>query len=153
MKKLLILIILCSIRLNSSFAQKPYDAYPVGIVFYLFQERDPGYVAVEVHGLIAASEYQTTIDEWEKIEDGTVWGCYENELSGADGTAIGTGAHNTLDILTGCSKAGIAAKLAADIEVIVDGATYDDWFLPSKNELALLYQNKNKIGGFNYNRY
>jgi hypothetical protein len=59
----------------------------------------------------------------------------------------------TLDILTGCSEAGIAAKLAADYEVTVDGATYDDWFLPSKNELDMLYQNKDTIGGFDYNRY
>ena len=139
MKHLLILIILCSIGLNSSFAQKPYDAYQGGIVFHLFQEGDPGYVVGEVHGLIAATEDQTTIDEWEKIEDRTVWGCYENGLSGADGTAIGTGAQNTLDILTGCSKARIAAKLADDYEVTLDGATYNDWFLLSKNELDILY--------------
>ena len=80
MKHLLILIILCSIGLNSSFAQKPNDAYQGGIVFYLFQEGDPGYVAGEVHGLIAATEDQTTIEEWDEIEDGTVWGCYENNF-------------------------------------------------------------------------
>ena len=131
MKHLLILIILCSIGLNSSFAQKPDDAYQGGIVFYLFQEGDAGYVAGEVHGLIAATEDQTTIEEWDEIEDGTVWGCYENELSGANGTAIGTGAQNTLDILAGCSEDGIAAKLATDYEVIENGVTYDDWFLPS----------------------
>jgi len=66
---------------------------------------------------------------------------------------IGTGAQNTLDILTGCSKVRIAAKLATDYEVIVDGATYYDWFLPSKNELAILYQYKNTIGSFDYNLY
>ena len=148
MKHLLILIILCSIGLNSSFAQKPDDAYQGGIVFYLFQEGDPGYVAGEVHGLIAATEDQTTIEEWDEIEDGTVWGCYENELSGADGTAIGTGAQNTLDILAGCNEDGIAAKLSADYEVTEDGVTYDDWFLPSKDELNELYLNKEVVGGF-----
>jgi hypothetical protein len=153
MKNLLVLIILCSIGLNSSFAQKPDDAYQGGIVFYLFQEGDAGYVAGEVHGLIAATEDQTTIEEWDEIEDGTVWGCYENELSGANGTAIGTGAQNTLDILAGCSEDGIAAKLATDYEVIENGVTYDDWFLPSKDELDILYQNKDTIGGFDYNRY
>ena len=61
---------------------------------------------------------------------------------------IGTGAQNTLDILTGCSKVRIAAKLATDYEVIVDGATYYDWFLPSKNELAILYLNNEAVGGF-----
>ena len=153
MKNLLILIILCSIGLNRSFAQKPDDAHQGGIVFYLFQEGDAGYVAGEVHGLIAATEDQTTIEEWDEIEDGTVWGCYENELSGANGTAIGTGAQNTLDILASCSENGIAAKLATDYEVIENGVTYDDWFLPSKDELDILYQNKDTIGGFDYNRY
>ena len=148
MKKLLILIILCSIGLNSSFAQKLDDAYQGGIVFYLFQEEDAGYVAGEIHGLIAATEDQTTIEEWDEIEDGAVWGCYETELLGIDGTAIGTGAQNTLDILAGCSKNGIPAKLAADYEVIENGVTYDDWFLPSKDELNVIYENQTNIGDF-----
>jgi hypothetical protein len=41
------------------------------------------------------------------------------------------------------------AKNACDnYSVIVDGVTYDDWFLPSKHELALLYINKSAVGGF-----
>jgi|GEM_PF-1921104 len=42
----------------------------------------------------------------------------------------------------------VAAKLCADYEVTVSGVTYDDWYLPSKDELNKLYGNKAAIGGF-----
>ena len=71
------------------------DALQGGIVAYLFQEGDSGYVAGEIHGLIAATEDQSAEAEW---------GCMVTEISGADGTAIGTGAQNTLYILAGCSE-------------------------------------------------
>ncbi len=41
-----------------------------------------------------------------------------------------------------------AKKACEDYSVIVDGVTYDDWFLPSKDTLALLYVNKDKVGSF-----
>ena len=122
----------------------PLEILTKGELYFTYLRMRSGYVAGEVHGLIAATEDQTTIEEWDEIEDGTVWGCYENELSGADGTAIGTGAQNTLDILAGCSEDGIAAKLSADYEVTEDGVTYDDWFLPSKNELNLMYRKQQR---------
>jgi len=117
------------------------DALQGGIVFYLLQEGDSGYVAGEVHGFITTMEDQTT-------EDGAEWGCNGTEISGADGTAVGTGAQNTLDILAGCSEDGIAAKLASDYEVTEDGVIYDDWFLPSKDELKELYFNRLELPSY-----
>jgi len=70
-----------------------------------------------------------------------VWGCMGTPISGADGTAIGTGAQNTLDILSGCTESGIAAKLCADLSL----GGYDDWYLPSKDEINELWINAEAV--------
>ena len=64
-----------------------------GIVAYILQSGDVGYDANVQHGLIAAPTDQGTAE----------WGCNGTMISGADGTAIGTGNQNTADILAGCS--------------------------------------------------
>ena len=69
---------------------------------------------------------------------GAPWGCGGWDwdgggtlISGADGSSIGTGAQNTIDIMNGCSTAGIAARLCGDLEL----GGYSDWYLPSLGEL------------------
>ncbi len=91
------------------------------------------------HGIIAAPSDQGQAP----------WGCSSTVISGADGTAIGTGAQNTIDIMNGCSQAGIAARLCGNL--VLGG--YSDWYLPSKDELNKLYLNKVAIGGFAENAY
>jgi hypothetical protein len=85
-------------------------------------------------GLIAASADNST---------GIEWGCYGTSV-GASGTAIGTGASNTSAILSGCATRPIAASVCSTY----DGGGYDDWFLPSLDELNELYTNQVAIGGF-----
>ncbi|MCP3908486.1 MAG: DUF1566 domain-containing protein, partial [Oceanicoccus sp.] len=63
--------------------------------------------------------------------------------------AVWTGDQNTSDILAGCSDAGTAAALADAYTL----GGYNDWFLPSKEELDLLYRQKDVVGGFNTNVY
>ncbi len=113
------------------------DSYQGGKVAYILQPTDPGYVAGETHGLIAAPSDQSS-------SSGAVWGCYMTTISGADGTAIGTGNQNTIDIMAGCSTAGIAARLCGDL--VLGG--YSDWYLPSKDELEKICLNRAAIGGF-----
>jgi len=62
------------------------------------------------------------------------------------GTAIGTGRANT-DAIIAAQGAGSYAAALCDSLVIGD---YDDWFLPSKDELNLMYTNLKKagLGGF-----
>jgi hypothetical protein len=62
------------------------------------------------------------------------------DISGT-ATAIGCGAANTRTILTTDADAP-AARACADYEY----GDYDDWFLPSKDELNEVYTNKTAIG-------
>ena len=99
-----------------------------GLVFYVDEVNKKAYVVAK-----------------ENVGQYHQWGCSGTEISGADGTVIGTGQKNTLDIISGCSETNIAAKACADYSITVDGKTYEDWFLPSKDELAKIYDNKTTL--------
>ena len=102
-----------------------------GKVFYI--------TADGLHGLEVAPEDLPSVP----------WGCYGTELVGANGTRLGSGARNTSDILSGCAETGRAADLAD--AYTLNG--YYDWYLPSIDELHLLFQQRNVVGGFERDGY
>jgi hypothetical protein len=116
------------------------DSYGGGKVAYILQPGDPGYVAGEVHGLIAPTADQSTGIQWYN-------GSYVT--TSATGTAIGTGNANTNTIVSVQGAGSYAAKLCSDL--VLNG--YSDWYLPSKDELYKLYINKALVGGFANNLY
>ncbi len=77
------------------------------------------------------------------------WGCMDIVVPGADGTAIGTGAQNTADMLAAnCSPYWAGNALAADLVSSYSLNGFDDWFLPSRDELDALHTARHVVGGF-----
>jgi hypothetical protein len=107
-----------------------------GIVFHI---TDGG-----AHGLEAAPEDLPIEAEW---------GCDSVNLEflgAAGGEAVGTGAQNT-DDLAGCAPSPFYGNdVAAQVVMLYELNGAMDWFLPSKDELNLMYTNLHLqgIGGF-----
>ena len=110
-----------------------------GIIAYILEPGDPGYDASAQRGLVATTSDIGFVQ----------WGCFGTPISGADGTAIGTGNQNTIDIVAGCAEPNRAARLCSDLTT----GSFSDWYLPSQDELNKLYLNKSAIGGFADFRY
>jgi len=110
------------------------DSYGGGIVFFVY---DGGQ-----HGLIAATEDQSTGIRWHGGSD-------TNTRARADG--IGAGLKNTAIIIANQGSVdgdAFAATFCNEYSVTADGVTYGDWYLPSKYELNLLYLQKDVVGSF-----
>ncbi len=89
--------------------------------------------------LIAATADQSTSIKWGNNTNAT----------GANLDGIYAGKANTVIISTMQHAGSYAAQVCADYSVTVNGEYYDDWYLPSKTELGLLYAQRNVVGGFN----
>jgi hypothetical protein len=123
----------CAVTVNPAVAVG--DSYGGGKVAHILVNGDTGYDPNVQHGLIAATADQGTGIQW--YNGGYV-------VTGATGTAIGTGQANTTAIVTIQGAGSYAAQLCNDLTV----GGYNDWFLPSKDELDKLYINKVAVGGF-----
>ncbi len=100
------------------------DFHEGGVIFYLDNSGESG--------LVCATSNQA---------DNVPWGCGGTLISGAGGTTLGTGAQNTLDIISGCLESLIAAEWCSSLTL--NG--FNDWFLPSQDELNQMFNNKAAI--------
>jgi DUF1680 family protein len=136
------------------------------IPYYLWSNRGAGEMSVWLSkaeyaigdtgpagGLIFYENPKYSVDGWRYLEAapydqsaGAKWGCFRQLIAGARGTAIGAGKQNTVDMLAGCAGPDTAAGLCANLSL--NGVR--GWFLPSTEELALLYRNlkANGVGDF-----
>jgi hypothetical protein len=77
------------------------------------------------------------------------WGGY-GTLTGANGTAIGTGSVNTQTIVSkyGASDPYSGLQYAAKVCTDYTSNGFSDWFLPSIDELEQLFNNRTRVGNF-----
>ena len=104
-----------------------------GLIFYV----NPNYETDGWRYLEAAPSDQSTEILWDYGRD---------VATGATATVVGTGQANTQTIVKVLGAGSYAAQLCNDL---TQGG-YSDWFLPSKDELDLMYENLylKGLGGF-----
>ncbi|MEX2283372.1 MAG: beta-L-arabinofuranosidase domain-containing protein [Gemmatimonadota bacterium] len=146
-----------------SVTQPTAPAKPVKLIpYYLWANRGAGEMNVWLSseeyalgdtgpagGLIFYVNPNYATDGWRYLEAapfdqsaGAKWGCFRTAIAGARGTAVGTGRQNTLDLLAACAEPTSAAALCANLNL--NGVR--GWFLPSRDELALMYKNLKASG-------
>ena len=105
-----------------------------GYVFYVSATTINVATGVSTGGIYLATAPQT----WSggSIDPNASFGCGSTNIASTS-DSVGSGAENTRLINAGCATAGIASRLAADSSA--EGFT--DWFIPSIDELTLIYNN------------
>ena len=108
-----------------------------GLIFY----ENPDYATDGWRYLEAAPAATDTTAAWSNVTTIEI---------GTTGAAVGTGQSNTTAIISQPGHTGSAAQVCDDLSIVNDGTTYGDWFLPSKDELALMYSDLKSydVGGF-----
>jgi hypothetical protein len=112
------------------------DTYQGGIIFYLSGTYPDQF------GLVCAQNDQGT---------SVPWYAQSYIYYGTTSTAIGTGQSNTSSLASILGNGFYAAKFCDDL--VLNG--FDDWFLPSRDELGLMYTNlkRNGFGNFTNSSY
>ena len=126
-----------------------FDCFGIELISYQVGDMTEGRIVFYIdetsqHGLVAAME---------DIEGTYEWGCFGTSISGADGTSIGTGLQNTLDIVAQNCQTENGGITAAQATLNYETEGYTDWFLPSKDELLEMYNSILNQGEFEDSSY
>jgi hypothetical protein len=128
------------------------ENYGGGIVFYVYDNGQHGLIAYPGDGgpLVWNCGGAT------QAFGGSANACFNCTPAKAIGT-VGSGKTNTILIMTSpggdCSAASGCAKTSITYYLDGTGITYEDWYLPSIDELNLLYFQRTVVGGFSQNAY
>jgi len=109
------------------------DEYAGGIVFYLDPNQSKGMVVSKIN----------------LRNGGTEWGCYCQDIKNTK-SEVGSGANNTKEMLSQCLSAQSIGNWSAKIVDEYVLGEYNDWYLPSKDELNLIYINLHQKGLGNF---
>ena len=93
------------------------------------------------HGLVCAKNDQSTEVRWYA-------GTYGNTQAKGDGPYAGEANTSIIiaaQVVIGDDENTYAARICNELQITESGKTYGDWYLPSKEELNLMYQNKATI--------
>ena len=93
------------------------------------------------HGLVCAKVDQSTGVRWYAGTYGVTRATGDGPFSGELNTSIIISSQVSI----GDDGSDYAAQICNDLQVTEGGKTYGDWYLPSKEELNLMYQNKATI--------
>jgi|TARA_B110000211_G_scaffold26512_1_gene27031 hypothetical protein len=93
------------------------------------------------HGLVCAKEDQSSGVRWYAGTYGKTQAKGDGVYSGKANTAIIIAAQ----VAIGDDGNTYAARICNELQITEVGKTYGDWYLPSKYELNLMYQNKTTI--------
>jgi len=93
------------------------------------------------HGLACAIEDQSIGVRWYAGTYGNTRACGDGPFAGEANTSIIIAAH----VAIGDDGSTYAARICNELQVTQGDKTYGDWYLPSKYELNLIYDNKATI--------
>ena len=93
------------------------------------------------NGLVCAKEDQNTGVRWYAGTYGNTQAKGDGPFSGEANTAIII----TAQVAIGDDNVTYAARICNELQITEGGKTYGDWYLPSKAELDLMYQNNATI--------
>ena len=129
--------------------------YGGGVIAYLYQSGDPGYSSTNIPMLIAAVDdypvnltwYPSSARTWNTTTNPCI-SCSDQNL------LLGSGEQNTI-LISSRLAGGIWPSdtyIFGAISSFVNGG-FNDWFVPSRDELYLIYIQKEEVKGFSPSSY